>query len=156
MKTSRVLTALVSMTILIATIGCSKDKDNPTGPDVVSSIPAGLVATWNYQSVTINGIPNSLPDVLDFDPGTIAARLTINSNGSFVYEETDSSGVVAWMERGTIAVSGNEFTSTTTSDSDGPVNPPFVEQGTYVLSLNRLEIETVPFASDVYEFVLTR
>jgi len=139
MKSIRITASLSAMLLVVIIAGCGKDDDS-TGPD--TSIPAELIATWTYQSATINEIPVSLGLALQWHEGTVSARFTISDDGTFVNEELDSDGMLIWTESGTFTVSGNNATITITSNSDGPVNPPDVMSGTWALDGNELTLTT--------------
>ncbi len=109
MKSIRII-AILAMIFLVAVVAdCGKDNDS-TGPD--TSIPAGLVATWTYQSAEINGwpVPN-LGLFLGWQEGTVSARFTVSADGTFVNEELDSDDMVIWTENGTFTVSDNQATT---------------------------------------------
>lgn len=139
MKSKRIPSALMVILAMFVVVNCG-DDNNATGPD--TSIPAGLIATWTYQSATFNDVPVSLESVLQWHEGTVSARFIVSDDGTFVNEELDSDGTVIWTERGTFTVSGNNATITITSDSDGPVDPPDIMSGTWVLDGNELTITT--------------
>ncbi len=139
MKSIRIM-AIMSMIIPVVIIsGCGEDKDS-TGPD--TSIPAGLIATWTYQSATINEQEINLGIVLQWQEGTVSARFTVSDDGTFVNEELDIEETVQWTESGTFTVSDNNATITITSDSDGPVEPPDIMSGTWALDGNLLTLTT--------------
>ena len=139
MKSIRIIASLSAILLVVIIAGCGKDDDS-TGPD--TSIPPELIATWTYQSATINEIPVNLGAVLEWHEGTVSARFTVGGDGTFVNEELDGDSLVIWTESGTFAVSGNNATITITSDSDGPVNPPDIMIGTWALSGNELTLTT--------------
>lgn len=124
---------------MFVVVNCG-DDDNATGPD--NGIPAGLIATWTYQSATINEVPVGLEFALQWHEGAVSARFTISADGTFVNEELDSDGMVIWTESGTFSVSGSNATITITSDSDGPVDPPDIMSGTWALDGNELTLTT--------------
>ncbi len=139
MKPIRIIAILIMISLVVVVADCGKDNDS-TGPD--TSIPAGLIATWTYQSAEINGAPVGLGLVHQWHEGTVSARFTVSGDGTFVNEELDSDGMIMWTESGTFAVSGNNATITITSDSDGPVDPPDIMTGTWVLNGNELTLTT--------------
>ena len=129
---------MISLVVIVA--DCGKDNDS-TGPD--TSIPAGLIATWTYQSAEINGWPvPSLGLFLGWQEETVSSRFIVSADGTFVNEELDSDGTVIWTENGTFTVSGNQATITITSDGDGPVDPPDIMSGTWALDGNELTLTT--------------
>ncbi len=139
MKPIRIIAILTMISLVAVVADCGKDNDS-TGPD--TSIPAGLIATWTYQSVEIDGSPVGLGLVLHWQEGTVSASFTVGDDGTFVNEELDSDGVVTWTENGTFTVSDNNATITITSDSDGPVDPPDIMSGTWALDGNELTLTT--------------
>lgn len=139
MKSIRIIAILAMIFLVVVVADCGKDNDS-TGPD--TSIPAGLIATWTYQSASINEIDVNLGTVLQWQEGTVSARFTVSDDGTFVNEELDSEDVIQWTESGTIAISGNNATITITSDSDGPVDPPDIMSGTWALDGNILTLTT--------------
>ena len=50
--------------------------------------------------MTVDGMPASLAEVLDWVPGAVAAEIQILENGAFVYQEVDPSGGQLWFESG--------------------------------------------------------
>ncbi len=139
MKPIRIIAILAMISLVVVAADCGKDNDS-TGPD--TSIPAGLIATWTYQSVEINGSPVGLGLVLQWQEGTVSASFRVGGDGTFVNEELDSDGVVTWTENGTFTVSDNNATITITSDSDGPIDPPDIMTGTWALDGNELTLTT--------------
>jgi hypothetical protein len=138
MKSIQIFVVFLAVLLMLIIAGCGKDKDTSTEPEV--SVPPELVATWTYQSATVNGFPVSLALVLGWHQGMASARCTVNEDESFVYEELDSADVVQWTESGTFTVVGNNATITITSNDDGPVEPPEVLSGTWALSENELTL----------------
>ena len=139
MKSRRIQSALMVIMAMFVVVNCG-DDDNATGPG--TSIPAGLVATWTYQSASINQQEINLRIVLQWQEGTVSARFTVSDDGTFVNEELDSDGMVIWTESGTFTVSDNNATITITSDSEGPVEPPDIMSGTWALTGNILRLTT--------------
>lgn len=135
-NTKQILSGII-ICMLILPFGCGKD-DNPAGPQ--NNVPAELVGTWYYESGTLNGNPQELSFLLQWNPGTEYARFTVGSDRSFVYEELDVDSVVVWTESGTFTVNGNNATISVTENDDGPVNPPDVLSGTWSLNANQDEL----------------
>lgn len=125
---------LIPAVILLITLsaGCGKDKTNPTGPE--SNVPAELQGTWYFQSVTVYGYPADLGDILDWDSTVVAARFTVGSDESVVYQELDAADSVVWTQTGTFTVDGDSATLTFTEDDDGPIVPPLTLSGTWSLN----------------------
>jgi hypothetical protein len=86
-------------------VGCSGADDDESGSGIA---PAELYGTWVFQSVTVNGVPQALGDVLDWQAGTVAASMSIASNG-FSISEVDSGGQETHYEAGFVYVEGNEM-----------------------------------------------
>ena len=104
-------------------VGCSDDEDDdPTDPAGGGEPPAEMVGSWVIQSVTVNGAPGVLADVLEWQPATVAAKFHIQTNSAYVYEEVNASGGQLWYENGWVYVDGNEIDLNVLADSDGPVN----------------------------------
>jgi hypothetical protein len=140
---NKIKLTLVGMVIclLLLSAGCGKDDDNPAGPQ--NNVPAELVGGWLYDSATLNGVPFSLALLLQWEPGTEAARFMVGSDGSLVYEELDSDSAVVWTEWGTFTVNGNTATLTITENDDGPVDPPQVLSGTWAVNGDTLTLSTI-------------
>lgn len=126
-----ILTPVVILLIALS-VGCSKDKSNPAEPQ--SNVPAELQGTWYFQSATVGGNSIPLGTVLGWDQGTVAARFTVGSDESLVYEELNAADSVVWTETGTFTVDGNSATLSLTEDNDGPIVPPFTLSGTWSLN----------------------
>jgi hypothetical protein len=141
MNNSKSLLIFIAIVSLMLAAGCGKDDNNPTDPG--DSVPSELVDTWLYQSVTLNGVPWSLGQLLGWDPGTVAARFTVGSDESFVYEELDTDSAVVWTEWGTFTVDGNSATITRTENDDGPINPPETRSGTWAVNGDTLSLNTI-------------
>jgi len=117
---------MVSLALLTGP-GCGGD-DTPTGTGGngnPGSIPPEIVATWHYQSVTVNGTPVSLALFLEWDQSTVRSTLTMNSNGSHRYSEWNASDQEMWWQSGTYAINGTNATFTAKANSDGVPEPPW-------------------------------
>jgi hypothetical protein len=138
MNKTKMILAWAVICLLLMFTGCGKDDDNPSSPQI--NVPAELVGTWLYESVTANGVPVSLALILEWDPGTVAARFTVGDDGSIVYEELDADSAVVWTEWGTFTVDGNTATILFTEDDDGPIPDPEPMSGTWSLNENQDEL----------------
>jgi len=78
-------------------VGCSGGEDDEPGS---GNPPAALVGTWVFQSVTVNGAPQALGEVLDWQAGTVAASMIIQSNGGYSISEVDAQGQQTHFENG--------------------------------------------------------
>ncbi|MDH3727840.1 MAG: hypothetical protein OER77_09945 [Myxococcales bacterium] len=87
-------------------VGCSGDEDDEPGS---GNPPAALLGTWVFESVTVNGAPQALGDVLDWQVGTVAASMNILSNGALSISEVDAGGQQTHFEKGFVYVDGNEM-----------------------------------------------
>lgn len=130
-----------------------------TGPmegddgDELGHPPPEMVATWTFQSVTENGSTASLADVLEWVVGTTQARIHIQANGAYVYEEVNSTGGQLWAESGWIFVDeeGPTIEFHVQADSDGTVDEEFTV--TYTLVGNTMTV-TRPEGGSTYVFTL--
>ena len=122
-------TTMVVIVILVlgAFAGCGDDDKGTNGNGNGNNIPSELVATWTFESATVNGDSTSLVDII----GSVSARITISAEGSYVFEALDSEGAVQWSETGTFSVSGNGFTLT---------DLPILNKGTWAVSGNQLTL----------------
>ena len=94
---------LLLVTVALAACGEGGPTDGEDDEEL-GHPPAAMVASWTYQSVTENGSPASLADVLDWDPAATAARVHVQANGAYVYEEVNSAGGQLSAESGWIFV----------------------------------------------------
>ena len=120
--TIRQLTPLVFL-LAIVIFACSgeDDGDEGSGPGG-GKPPAAMVGTWIFQSVTVDGAPANLADELEWHPGVVEARLHIQANSAYVYEEVNASGGQIWAESGFVFIDGNAIDINAQSNTDGPVN----------------------------------
>ncbi len=150
-KTGITILCLGAILSGLLSVGCG--NDNPSGAG--GFIPAGLIATWTYESVTINGETAELRAALEWQPESVTAQFTLSLDATFVQEELDSTGTIVWTQQGNFSMTLTHFTITVTSDSDGPVDPPLVVSGSGTLSGNKLTM-TVVEEGDTYVFVATK
>jgi hypothetical protein len=141
MNKVKLILPLVVICLLLLSAGCGKDDDNPAGPQ--NNVPAELVGGWLWESATLGGVPWSLALLLQWQPGTEAARFTVGSDGSLVSEELDADSAVVWTEWGTITVNGNTATLTITENDDGPLPDPKIFSGTWAVDGNTLTLTTI-------------
>ena len=124
MKSLRSLFILAALCGIVA-LACgddSSDDDDP-GNGNEGPPPPSLVGVWAYQSVTIDGMPADLADVLDWVPGAIGAELQIVENSAFVYQEVDATGGQLWAELGFVFVNdAGEIDVNTQRNTDGEVD----------------------------------
>ena len=142
---------LLTILSLFIIVGCSNDKS--TEPEV--TIPQELVATWIYQSAIYNGMPIHPGFLLGWLQATATARFTVNEDGTYIYEELDSSEVVIWTESGTAEVDGDSTVITITNNDDGPVEPPEIFDATWAIYEDELTLTTIIEGNTVV-FVATR
>lgn len=135
------LVLAVSLAGLLVLGSCKKDSapaNSGTG-----GVPSQLVGVWTAQSATVNGTPTDLGTVLQWEPTTASARVTLNANGTYTYEELDAASSVVYTQSGTVAISGNNITMTATSENGAPVNPPTLFLGgTWAINGNLLTLST--------------
>lgn len=110
------LTALVAMT-LGSMVGCSDDDKGPNNSPGGTNVPTELIATWTFQAatVTIDGTTEdiSLSYLLPWEEGRTAhARITINDDGTFVFDNVDTASAVFLTETGSFTVDGSSFSLT--------------------------------------------
>lgn len=101
--------------------GCGDEDDVDDGPNGPGSgaPPPDMVGTWRYQSVTVNGAPANLSDVLGWVAGAVAADLSIQTNSAHVYQEVNAGGGQLWFESGFIFIDGTELDINIQQDTDG-------------------------------------
>ena len=138
MKFKSFVIAVLALSLTM--VSCSDKDDTPTQPG--ESIPQELVDTWLYQSASINDVPVGLALVLQWQPETESAIFTVGSDESFIYEELHSDGTNIWTEIGTIEINGDNATITVTEDTDGPVAPPDILDGSWSLDGDILSLST--------------
>jgi hypothetical protein len=131
------ISALVVLVTLMA--GC---KENKSTNAEVGVIPDNAVGTWRYQSATINGEPTFLGIPLDWMENTVTATITMTSEGDYHYVERDTEGNILWQEDGTITASEGDYAISITSNTDGTVNPPEVQVGTYSIAGPEMTLTT--------------
>ena len=146
MKITKITISIFIILSMFIIVSCGKDKVSE--PEVI--IPPEAVDTWTYQSATMNGNPVSLDFVLEWQDGTISARFTIDSDGSFLEEELDNNNNVIWTKSGAIEFNGNNFNITLTSNDEGPINPAIIRIGTWAINGNQL---TITIVEDQYTIV---
>ncbi len=117
-------------------VGCSGDEDDEPGN---GNPPAALVGTWMFESVTVNGAPQALGDVLDWQAGTVAASMSIRSQGGYGISEVDAGGQLTHAEGGFVYVDGNEMDL----NNIAPDGTTETISGTYTLSGDTLIFTTV-------------
>jgi len=108
---------LVGCAVLAGCGGTSTGSDE----DELGHPPPAMVGTWRFQSATENGSSTSLASALEWEPATTGARLHIESNGTYWYEELNGSGAQVWAEGGWIFVDeeGGTIQAHVQWDSDG-------------------------------------
>lgn len=118
-------------------VGCSGDEDEEPGS---GNPPAALLGTWVFESATVNGAPQALGDVLDWQAGTVAASMSIQSNGAYSISEVDAGGQQTHFENGFVFVDGNEMDLNILAP-DGTIEETL--SGTYTLSGSTLTYTTL-------------
>ena len=104
MSTLRTLIGLTALCGVFA-IACGDDasSDDDLGNEE-SPPPPSLVDVWVFQSVSIDGVPADLAEVLDWVSETATAELQILENSAFVYQEVDGHGAQLSAESGLVFV----------------------------------------------------
>jgi len=125
--------------VFALTLAACKDDDS-VGP-IEGAPPAELVGTWSMQSVTVNGQPASLADVLEWDPNTASSDFTVETSGVYTYRELNVQGVPTFLAAGTITISGNGFTISVSSVNGTPI-PAQRQSGTWELVQGELRLTT--------------
>lgn len=123
MSTLRTLIGLAALCGVFA-IACADDasSDDDLGNEE-SPPPPSLVGVWVFQSVSIDGVPADLAEVLDWVSGTAAAELQILENSAFVYQEVDGDGAQLSAESGFVFVNdAGEVDLNFQRDNDGVVD----------------------------------
>ena len=90
-------------------VACGGDPTSDSDDEGEGKPTADLVGTWVFQSVTVNGGTQALADVMDWQAGTVAARMTIRSNGGYSMEEVNAQGQQTFFENGFVFVDGDEM-----------------------------------------------
>jgi hypothetical protein len=96
-------------------VGCSDDDKgaNSNGdPPGDTNVPAELVATWTFQSATVNNMIIHLSNVLPWVEGTAYATISINDDNTYVFENVSADSAVLLSETGAFLVDGNSFSLT--------------------------------------------
>ncbi len=119
-------------------VGCSSGEDDEPGS---GTPPAALVGTWVFESATVNGAPQALGDVLDWQAGTVAASLTIQSDGDYSISEVDAGGQETHSENGFVSVNGNQMDLNILASDGVPIEETI--SGTYTLNGSTLTYTTV-------------
>lgn len=152
MTTLRSLLAILLLGSLLA-LGCGDEDSGPTGNDNAGHPPASMVDSWVFQSVMVDSAPASLADVLDWVAGAVQAKIHIQANGAYTYEEVNVSGGQLWYETGYAIVEGESLELNATEDSDGPTDE--TSLFTYTLVADTLTVSTDD-AGSVVDFRLQR
>ena len=116
MKLARASFVVLALAALLAAVGCGDDPATQKGID-------DIVGTWAYGSATVGGAAADLDTLLRFAPTSVKAELTINSNGTFNYEEKDTSDAVTRTRSGTFDVNGQDYTMRTDMEDGSPITP---------------------------------
>ena len=147
------LTARWLLFVTALLIGCG--GSSPTDEDDETGHPhAAMVGLWIFQSATENGNSIPLADALAWLPATVQARLNVEANGGYQYEEVDQAGGQVWIEYGFAFVDqeGGTIELNVQGDSDGPASDEVLLN--YTLGAGVLSLETLEGGSTVV-FTLT-
>ena len=123
MSKLRALIGLLALCAVFA-IACGDDASDDDDPgNGEGPPPPSLVGVWVFQSVSIDGMPGDLANVLDWVSGTAAAELQVLENSAFVYQEVDGNGVQLSAESGFVFVNdAGEVDLNVQSNEDGVVD----------------------------------
>lgn len=103
-------------------LGCASEDDESTGADTSGHPPAAMVGSWIFQSATVNGSPVALDSVMEWQPQTVQAKLHVQTNSAYVFEEVNIGGGQLWFESGFVFIDGAEIDVNAQLDSDGPAS----------------------------------
>jgi hypothetical protein len=97
-------------------VGCSDDDKgaNSNGdPPGDTNVPAELIATWTFQSATVNDVSiDDLSMILPWEQNTEYARISINDDNTYVFENVSADSAVLLSETGAFLVDGSSFSLT--------------------------------------------
>ncbi len=117
------LPAYILMLLLLVPACGSDDDEDAMGTADEGKPPAEMVGTWIYQSVTVDGTAASLATVLDWVANAVEARITVQANSAYFYEEVNAAGGQLWSESGFVFVNdAGEIDINMQQNSDGSVN----------------------------------
>ncbi|HMB71446.1 MAG TPA: hypothetical protein VKU85_19210 [bacterium] len=118
----KVFAIAVAGLIGVMSPGCGEEgDDNPMDDNGDMPPPAELVGDWTFQSVTVDGSPDVLADVLEWEPGATSARIQFTDMNAYVYQEVNSAGGQIFFESGFIVIEADELELNALQDSNGPV-----------------------------------
>ncbi|MEM7137541.1 MAG: hypothetical protein AAF500_13225 [Myxococcota bacterium] len=149
--------AIAAIACAALAVGCGDSEDagstGGTGGEE-GPPPASLVGVWTYNSVTVDGAPASLADILEWVPGAVAAEIQLLETSAYVYQEVDANGGQLWFESGFVFFNdAGEVDVNAQMDSDGPLSETLTF--TYVESADTLTLTSVGGGPTVV-FVLVR
>lgn len=137
MKNVKFLALSLSLLLcLFLAYGCSDDDDdNGVGP-INNNIPSELVGTWNWVSTTIDGVPQTFPNISYTDTSQTGS-VTFNSNNTWSSAEYYNS-IVVFTQSGTCTNNGHTLTTVRTMIQGVPENPPDTFNMDWVVASNTL------------------
>ena len=100
----------------------SEDDDSSTDSGASGKPPAEMVGDWIFQSATVDGTPVPLDSIMEWLPQTVQAKLHVQANSAYVFEEVNNIGGQLWFESGFVFIDGAEIDINAQLDSDGPAN----------------------------------
>ncbi len=77
-----------------------------------TGLPTDLVGIWEPRSASVNGVNQDLPTFFDWDPGTVASRVTFYYNNTYEVHDLDASGGDTYAETGSVTEAGGQVTMT--------------------------------------------
>ena len=134
----RSISVLVLVLALVA-LHCKKDED-PVTP--ASTVPAGMVGTWVFQSITVNGAPANPADYFPLEQGTVGIEVVLRADGSFDWREYDAQNNTTGTAQGTVTVSGSTVSMTMTVVNGAPVPPQVMFTGAYAINGTTMTLTT--------------
>ncbi len=153
MNTRVLFLSFLIVVALIAFVGCS-DDDSGTNTD--SGVPAELVGTWGYDSITVNSARRSLGTSLAMHQDAVKAQIILNTNSTERYDELNSQDSVVYYYEGNLVVSGQSMTAVVTSQNGIEVTPYTVFDGTWGVNGTHLMMTMMINAGDTVRSYLTK
>ena len=124
-------TTILVLILALGALQCKKDED-PVTP--AATLPAEMVGTWVFQSITVNGAPANPADYFPLEQGTVGIEVDLRADGSFDWREYDAQDNITGTAQGTVTVSGNSVSMTITVVNGAPVPPQVMFTGAYAIS----------------------
>jgi len=152
MQLLRITLNLVVLVALLACLACGDDDPVASLPQA-QPLPSELVGTWDLTSWFLNDQIQPLADLFNHQ-SSVSGTMTIDSNRTYSSWELDGSDNVTFSDSGSLTVSGNKFTLTTTMENGSPV-PPESSSGTWAVNGDQLMM-TLVFDSETAVITFTK